>query len=72
MAQCCLTESSMRLTRQNPSLFDSPVLSDLRIISRHRTYHAHKAIVCPRSDVFKNESGEQDSEVSNHHMLAFG
>lgn len=45
----------IELLESNEKLYHTHEFSDLTILSRERTYHVHKAIVCPRSRFLKDQ-----------------
>ncbi|KAI3399603.1 hypothetical protein diail_6242 [Diaporthe ilicicola] len=50
------------LLKSNEKLYHTHEFSDLTILSRERTHHVHKAIVCPRSRFLRNECLNPPSE----------
>jgi len=51
-------------------LFESGKYSDFKIKSKTKTYNVHKAVVCPRVDVFKRKAGNWTFDVSKvPHLL---
>lgn len=54
------------LLKSNEKLYHTHEFSDLTILSRERTHHVHKAIVCPRSRVLRDECLNPPPEHTQH------